>query len=62
MKFNAMFKECMTPHGILHYFTGIAFGFLILYFVPILGRNLLTLGIVILVTAFVTEFFVNPKR
>ncbi len=62
MNINAMFKECMKPHALVHMLTGVAVAFLLLYFVPSLNANLLVMGIVLLVVAFVLEFLVNPAR
>ena len=62
MNMNAMFKECMKPHALVHSITGAGVAFLLLYFVPSLTTNLLALGIVLFVAAFILEFFVNPAR
>ncbi|MEK7605064.1 MAG: hypothetical protein AAB478_00925 [Patescibacteria group bacterium] len=59
---NAMFKECMRPHALVHMVSGAAIAFLLLYFVPSLTANLLVLGVILFVTAFILEFFVNPAR
>jgi len=59
---NAMVKECMKPHALNHIVSGAGIGFLVLYFVPSLNANLLILGAVLLVGAFVLEFFTNPAR
>ena len=40
----------------------ITFTFLLLHFVPSLNANLLVLGLVLFVVAFILEFFVNPAR
>ncbi len=62
MNMNAMFKECAKPHALVHSVTGAGVAFLLLYFVPSLTANLLVLGIVLFVAAFILEFFVNPAR
>ncbi|HLC44511.1 MAG: hypothetical protein A2722_03285 [Candidatus Doudnabacteria bacterium RIFCSPHIGHO2_01_FULL_50_11] len=62
MNINAMFKECMKPHALIHYVAGAGIALLVLYFVPSLTANLLVLGVVLLIGAFVLEFFVNPAR
>ena len=62
MNMNAMFKECMKPHALVHSITGAGIAFLLLYFIPSLTANLLVLGIVLFVIAFILEFFVNPAR
>ncbi len=62
MKINAMFKECMRPHALVHSLTGFAVACLVIYFVPSLLANLLMLGIIVFVLAFILEFFVNPAR
>ena len=62
MSMNAMFKECMKPHPAVHYVAGAGIALLVLYFVPSLLSYLLVLGVVLLVGAFVLEFFVNPAR
>lgn len=62
MNMNAMVKECMKPHSLVHMISGAAIAFLLLYFVPSLNANLLVLGIVLFVVAFILEFFVNPAR
>lgn len=62
MNMNAMFKECMKPHAPVHSVAGAGIAFLFLYFVPSLTANLLVLGIVLFVAAFILEFFVNPAR
>lgn len=62
MNMNAMFKECMKPHALVHYLAGAAFAFLILYLIPSLTANVLVLGIVLFVLAFILEFFINPAR
>lgn len=59
---NAMFKECMKPHALVHMVSGAGIGSLILYFIPSLTSNLLMLGVVLIVAAFAIEFFVNPAR
>jgi len=59
---NGMIKECMKPHALNHMLSGAGIGFLVLYFVPSLGANLLMLGVVLLVVAFVWEFMTNPAR
>ncbi|KKS76470.1 MAG: hypothetical protein UV46_C0001G0008 [Candidatus Gottesmanbacteria bacterium GW2011_GWC2_42_8] len=59
---NAMFKECVKPHALVHSLTGAAVAFLLLYFVPGLIDKLLVLGIILFVAAFILEFFVNPAR
>ncbi|OGG12370.1 hypothetical protein A3J20_05095 [Candidatus Gottesmanbacteria bacterium RIFCSPLOWO2_02_FULL_42_29] len=62
MNMNAMFKECVKPHALVHSLTGAAVAFLLLYFVPGLIDKLLVLGIILFVAAFILEFFVNPAR
>jgi len=62
MKMNAMFNECKKPHALVHTLTGVAVAFLLLYFFPSLTANLLVLGVVLFVLAFILEFFVNPAR
>lgn len=62
MNFNAMFKECARPHALAHWVSGAGMGFLVLYFVPSLTANLLMLGVVLLVAAFVWELMVNPAK
>ncbi len=62
MNMNAMMKECMKPHSLVHWVSGAGIACLILYLIPSLTTNLLMLGIVLLVAAFVLEFFVNPAR
>ena len=62
MNMNAMFKECTKPHALVHSVTGAGVAFLVLYFVPSLTANLLVLGVVLFVLAFILEFFVNPAR
>ena len=62
MNINAMFKECMKPHALVHYIAGAGFGFILLYLIPSLTANLLVLGIVLIAVAFILEFFVNPAR
>ena len=62
MNMNAMFKECMKPHALVHSITGAGVAFLLLYFFPSLSANLLMLGVVLFVLAFILEFAVNPAR
>ena len=62
MNMNAMFKECVKPHALVHSLTGAAVAFLLLYFVPGLIDKLLVLGIILFVAAFILEFFANPAR
>lgn len=62
MDMNKMLKECTKPHALVHMVSGAGLGFLVLYFVPSLGTNLLMLGVGLLVVAFVLEFFVNPAK
>ncbi len=62
MNMNAMFKECMKPHSLVHSLTGVSVAFLLLYLVPGLTDYLLVLGLVLFVSAFILEFFVNPAR
>ena len=62
MNMNAMFKECMKPHALVHTVAGAGIAFLVLYFFPSLIANLLALGIILFVIAFILEFFVNPAR
>ena len=62
MNMNAMFKECMKPHALVHSLTGVSVAFLLLYFVPRLTDYLLVIGVVLFVAAFILEFFVNPAR
>jgi len=62
MNMNAMFKECMKPHALVHSLTGAAVAFLLVYFIPSLAANLLVLGVLLFVAAFILEFFVNPAR
>jgi len=62
MNMNAMFKECMKPHALVHMLSGAGIVLLVLYFVPSLTANLLVLGVVLLVGAFILEFFVNPAK
>ena len=59
---NAMFKECMQPHALVHMVSGAAIVCLLLYFVPSLTANLFVLGVILFVAAFILEFFVNPAR
>lgn len=59
---NEMIKECSKPHALNHIVSGAGIGFLVLYFVPSLGGNLLWLGVGLLVVAFVWEFWTNPAR
>lgn len=59
---NAMFKECMRPHALVHMISGAAVAFILLYFVPSLTANLLVLGLVLFVGGFILEFVVNPAR
>lgn len=62
MKMDAMYKECMKPHALVHSITGAGVAFLVLYFIPGLLSQLLLLGIVFLGGGFILEFFVNPAR
>ncbi len=59
---NAMFKECMKPHALVHSVTGAGIALLVLYFVPSLLSYLLVLGVVLFVGGFILEFFVNPAK
>ena len=62
MNMNAMFKECMKPHALVHSLAGAGVAFLLVYFIPSLTANLLMLGVLLFVVAFILEFFVNPAR
>lgn len=62
MNMNAMFKECMKPHALVHSVTGAGIALLVLYFVPSLLSYLLVLGVVLFVGGFILEFFVNPAK
>lgn len=62
MNMNAMLKECMKPHALVHSMAGAGFALLVLYFIPSLLPYLLVLGIVLFVGAFILDFFVNPAR
>jgi hypothetical protein len=62
MNINAMFKECMKPHALVHYIAGAGIAFILLYFILSLTTNILVFGIILFAVAFILEFFVNPAR
>lgn len=59
---NAMLKECTKPHTLAHWVSGAGIGFLVLYYVPSLGANLLMLGLVLLVVGFVWDYYAQSKK
>ena len=59
---NAMMKECTKPHALAHLVSGAGLGFLVLYYVPSLGANLLMLGLVLLVVGFVWDYWAQSKK
>lgn len=58
-----MMKECMKPHALLHSLMGIGLGMVLLALLPGLVSNALTIGVVLIVIAFVAEFMGgNPVK
>ena len=59
---EAMMKECMKPHGLLHLLMGAGLGLILLSFFPALGSSPLTTGLIIVVAAIVGEFVIGKKK
>lgn len=57
-----MIKECTKPHALAHSVSGAGLGLLVLYFVPSLAANLLTLGLVLLVGGVIWDFLAQSKK
>ena len=56
-----MMKECMKPHPLLHSLMGIGLGLVLVSLVPSLVSNGLTIGVVLIIVAFVAEQMMGKK-
>lgn len=56
-----MFKECMKTHPLLHSLMGIGLGLVLVSLFPTLVTNALTIGIVLIIVAFVLEMMMGKK-
>lgn len=56
-----MMKECMKTHPLLHSLMGIGLGLVLVSLVPTLVSNALTIGIILVIVAFVLEMMMGKK-
>ncbi len=57
---DAMMKECMKPHALVHSLAGLGVGLILVSLVPSLGT--LMYGVVVIVVAIVLDMMVQKKK
>lgn len=58
---DAMLKECMKPHALLHTVVGVGLGLLLVSYFSALLDNALMLGLLLVVAGVAGEFVWNKK-
>ena len=57
-----MMQECLKPHPLLHWLSGIGIGLVLISLVPSLVGNALTIGIILIVIGVGAELMMGKKK
>lgn len=59
---EAMMKECMKPHSLVHLLTGLGLGLILVGLMPDLAMNGLMYGVIVVVVGIVLDMLVQKSK